>query len=150
MLGIDLRLLTAIQGWRVIGGMFLVLYAFDLLPGQQPIEQLDRVVLVEKAVVDQALVFVTGPAMLAGLLRLLHARTPACTVDGRIPASQLAIASILSAAHGRVNVEGSKQPLYDGAVGQPELANPPSGMSSGLRSPATMAFTRAWACGRTE
>jgi hypothetical protein len=33
VLGIDLRLLTAIQGWRVIGGMFLVLYAFDLLPG---------------------------------------------------------------------------------------------------------------------
>ncbi|MGH7389028.1 MAG: hypothetical protein ACREM3_06155 [Candidatus Rokuibacteriota bacterium] len=33
VLGIDLRLLTAIQSWRVIGGMFLVLYAFDLLPG---------------------------------------------------------------------------------------------------------------------
>ncbi len=32
-LGIDLRLLTAVQGWRVIGGMFLVLYAFGLLPG---------------------------------------------------------------------------------------------------------------------
>jgi hypothetical protein len=33
VLGIDLRLLTAVQAWRVIGGMFLVLYAFDLLPG---------------------------------------------------------------------------------------------------------------------
>jgi hypothetical protein len=33
VLAIDLRLLTAIQGWRVLGGMFLVLYAFDLLPG---------------------------------------------------------------------------------------------------------------------
>jgi hypothetical protein len=33
VLGIDLRLLTAIQGWRVIGAMFLALYAFDLLPG---------------------------------------------------------------------------------------------------------------------
>jgi hypothetical protein len=32
-LAIDLRLLTAIQSWRVLGGMFLVLYAFDLLPG---------------------------------------------------------------------------------------------------------------------
>jgi len=32
-LGIDLRWLTAIQGWRVIGVMFLALYAFDLLPG---------------------------------------------------------------------------------------------------------------------
>ena len=29
------------------------------------------------------------------------------------------------------------------------VANPPSGMSSGLRSPATIAFTRAWVCGRT-
>jgi len=33
VLGIDLRLLTAIQSWRVIGSMFLALYAFDLLPG---------------------------------------------------------------------------------------------------------------------
>ncbi|HET7876006.1 MAG TPA: hypothetical protein VFN71_10855 [Methylomirabilota bacterium] len=32
-LGIDLRLLTAMQGWRVIGIMFLALYAFGLLPG---------------------------------------------------------------------------------------------------------------------
>jgi hypothetical protein len=33
VLRIDLRLLTAVQSWRVIGGMFLALYAFDLLPG---------------------------------------------------------------------------------------------------------------------
>jgi hypothetical protein len=32
-LAIDLRWLTAIQGWRVIGGMFLVLYVFGLLQG---------------------------------------------------------------------------------------------------------------------
>ncbi len=32
-LGIDLRWLTAIQGWRVLGAMFLALYAFGLLPG---------------------------------------------------------------------------------------------------------------------
>src|SRR5690349_12952813 len=32
-LGLDLRLLTAIQAWRIIGGMFLVLMAFGLLPG---------------------------------------------------------------------------------------------------------------------
>jgi hypothetical protein len=32
-LAIDLRWLTAIQGWRVIGGMFLVLYVFGLLLG---------------------------------------------------------------------------------------------------------------------
>ncbi len=33
VLGIDLRLLTAIQSWRVIGVMFLAFYAFGLLPG---------------------------------------------------------------------------------------------------------------------
>ena len=32
-LAIDLRLLTAMQAWRVLGGMFLVLYAYGLLPG---------------------------------------------------------------------------------------------------------------------
>ncbi len=32
-LGIDLRLLTAMQAWRVIGIMFLALYAFGSLPG---------------------------------------------------------------------------------------------------------------------
>jgi hypothetical protein len=32
-LGIDLRLLTAMQTWRVLGGVFLFLYAFALLPG---------------------------------------------------------------------------------------------------------------------
>lgn len=32
-LSVDLRLLTAVQGWRVVGIMFLVLYAFGLLPG---------------------------------------------------------------------------------------------------------------------
>ena len=32
-LGLDLRLLTAFQAWRVLGGMFLALYAFGVLPG---------------------------------------------------------------------------------------------------------------------
>jgi hypothetical protein len=32
-LGVDLRVLMAIQSWRVIGLVFLVLYAFGLLPG---------------------------------------------------------------------------------------------------------------------
>jgi len=32
-LAVDLRWLTAIQAWRVVGMMFLVLYAFGLLPG---------------------------------------------------------------------------------------------------------------------
>jgi len=32
-LAIDLRFLTAMQAWRVVGIMFLVLYAFGLLPG---------------------------------------------------------------------------------------------------------------------
>ena len=33
LLSLDLRLLTALQAWRVIGIMFLALYAFGLLPG---------------------------------------------------------------------------------------------------------------------
>lgn len=33
VLAIDLRLLTAVQSWRVIGVMFLVFYAVGLLPG---------------------------------------------------------------------------------------------------------------------
>jgi len=33
VLAIDLRLLTAVQSWRAIGVMFLVFYAFGLLPG---------------------------------------------------------------------------------------------------------------------
>ncbi len=33
VLAIDLRLLTAVQRWRVIGVMFLAFYAFGLLPG---------------------------------------------------------------------------------------------------------------------
>jgi hypothetical protein len=32
-LSLDLRLLTAVQAWRVIGAMFLVLMSFGLLPG---------------------------------------------------------------------------------------------------------------------
>jgi hypothetical protein len=32
VLGLDLVLLTAVQAWRVLGGMFLVLMAFRLLP----------------------------------------------------------------------------------------------------------------------
>lgn len=32
-LALDLRLLTAMQGWRVIGGVFLVLMSMNLLPG---------------------------------------------------------------------------------------------------------------------
>jgi len=32
-LSIDLRWLIAVQGWRVIGAMFLVLYIYGLLPG---------------------------------------------------------------------------------------------------------------------
>ena len=33
VLGLDLRLLTAIQAWRIIGAMFLVLMSFGMLPG---------------------------------------------------------------------------------------------------------------------
>jgi hypothetical protein len=28
-----LRFLTALQGWRVIGGVFIVLYFYGMLPG---------------------------------------------------------------------------------------------------------------------
>src|SRR5688572_13627451 len=47
-----------------------------LLDEQQAIEQLDRVVLVEKPVVDQPLVFVAGPAMQGRPLRVLHEMKP--------------------------------------------------------------------------
>lgn len=33
VLALDLRTVTALQAWRVIGGMFLALYAFGQLPG---------------------------------------------------------------------------------------------------------------------
>jgi hypothetical protein len=33
VLGIDLRLLTALQSWRVVGVMFLAFHAYGLLPG---------------------------------------------------------------------------------------------------------------------
>jgi hypothetical protein len=33
VLGLDLRVLTAMQAWRVIGLVFLAFYAFDMLPG---------------------------------------------------------------------------------------------------------------------
>ncbi len=33
VLGLDARLLAALQGWRVAGAMFLALYAFGVLPG---------------------------------------------------------------------------------------------------------------------
>lgn len=33
VLGLDLRLIVMLQGWRVVGGVFLVLLAFGLLPG---------------------------------------------------------------------------------------------------------------------
>jgi hypothetical protein len=32
-LGLDLRLLTAMQAWRIVGVMFLVLMSFGFLPG---------------------------------------------------------------------------------------------------------------------
>lgn len=33
VLSLDLVLLTALQAWRIVGAMFLVLYNYDLLPG---------------------------------------------------------------------------------------------------------------------
>ena len=45
-----------------------------LLDEQQAVEQLDRVILVEEAVVDQLPVLVAVPAMQTGAFRLLHGR----------------------------------------------------------------------------
>src|SRR5438105_6348389 len=45
-----------------------------LLDEQQPVEQLDRVVLVEEPVVDQPRVLAAGPAMQGRSLGLLHVR----------------------------------------------------------------------------
>src|SRR5438876_910667 len=58
-----------------------------LLHEEQAVEQLDRVVLVEEALVDQPRVFAASPAMQSGPLRVPHAR-------------------MLSAASERVNVSG--------------------------------------------
>ena len=33
VLGLDLRTLVIVQSWRVVGSVFLVLYAYDVLPG---------------------------------------------------------------------------------------------------------------------
>jgi hypothetical protein len=46
--------------------------ALRLLDDQQPVEQLDRIVLVEKTVVDQALLLVASPPSQPRSLRLLH------------------------------------------------------------------------------
>jgi hypothetical protein len=59
VLGIDLRLLTAMQSWRVIGVMFLALYAFDLLPG----------LFAWPAGVGDAVVGLAAPFALMALLR---------------------------------------------------------------------------------
>src|SRR5438045_1440162 len=58
-----------------------------LLHEQEPVEQLDRLVLVEEPVVDQPLVLQAGPAAHRGPLRVVHAR-------------------MLSAPYGGVNVSG--------------------------------------------
>src|SRR5678815_3022396 len=53
------------------------------LQEQQSIEQLDRVVLIEEAVVDQPLVLVTGPAMQDGSLRQRHGKKPTRMLERR-------------------------------------------------------------------
>jgi len=45
-----------------------------LLDEQQAVEQLDRIIFVEEAVIDQALVLVARPPMQTGPLRLFHGR----------------------------------------------------------------------------
>ncbi len=58
-----------------------------LLDEQQTVEQLDRVVLVEEAVVDQPPVLVAGPPMQTGPLRLLHGVSYADAIRGLHQAS---------------------------------------------------------------
>src|SRR5258708_26889568 len=62
-----------------------------LLHEQEPVEQLDRVVLVEESVIDQPRIFAARPAMQGRPLRLLHAR-------------------MLSAPYGGVNVPDGGYP----------------------------------------
>src|SRR5439155_25846213 len=71
-----------------------------LLHEQQPVEELDRVVLAQEIVVDQPLVLETGPAMQAKPHRVLHG----VKVKRRVRGSSLAIARIVSAGSGCVNV----------------------------------------------
>ena len=59
VLGIDLRWLTAVQSWRVIGVMFLALHAFDLLPG----------LFAWPAGVGDAAVGLAAPGVLMAMLR---------------------------------------------------------------------------------
>ena len=49
---------------------------------QEPVEQLDRLVLVEEAMVDQPLVLPAGPATQRGPLRVLHARMLSAAYEG--------------------------------------------------------------------
>jgi hypothetical protein len=59
VLAMDLRLLTAVQSWRVIGVMFLVFYAVGLLPG----------LFAWPAGVGDAAVGLAAPFVLLGMLR---------------------------------------------------------------------------------
>src|SRR4030095_11316774 len=87
-----------------------------LLAQQQPVEQLDRVVLVEEAVVDQSRVLVAGPPTQTRPLRLLHGSdSPRCyrrlprgvNVCGGIPL----YAPVPSGAHGEVAPPGESSPI---------------------------------------
>lgn len=59
VLGLDIRLLVAMQGWRVLGGVFLVLYIFGMLPG----------VFALPAGLGDVAVGVTAPWVLLALVR---------------------------------------------------------------------------------
>jgi len=59
VLGLDLPLLVMLQAWRVVGGMFLVLLAFGLLPG----------LFAWPAGVGDVAIGVTAPAVALGLAR---------------------------------------------------------------------------------
>src|SRR5712692_2552787 len=70
-----------------------------LLHEQQPIEQLDRVVLVEEAVVDQPLVLLAGPTAQDRPLRLLHGMSlRTCSKGGQRPRTDTPAVAIETAA----------------------------------------------------
>jgi len=59
VLGVDIRLLTALQGWRVAGMLFVALYAYDVLPA----------IFALPAGFGDAAVGVTAPIVVMALLR---------------------------------------------------------------------------------
>lgn len=74
VLNLDLRLITAFQSWRILGGMFLAFYAYDLLPG----------LFAFPAGMGDAAVGIAAPFVVLALIR-----DPAFATSGRFVAFHL-------------------------------------------------------------